>query len=97
MRGVTTILFLILLIPIQLFAQLEVRDTIVFTSSSNSDRMIDGLGYPIDSSSAANVESIVSGGLNYALVGGTADQISLTMQPAIPSYSAGLSLTFFAS
>lgn len=93
------LLFLLILGRVQgAYAQrVEINKPVVLTGNNPADRQLTGLGTPTDSTNAVSARVVQAGRLNYGAATGTANGFRLMLQPAPPSYTAGMVVYFKAS
>jgi hypothetical protein len=88
---------LILIIPCVLSAQVEVYESVIFTGTESNERQIFGLSDPLKLSDAVNTRTIQYSKLNFALTGGSENNIELILPVAPDTIIPGLQVHFLAS
>lgn len=87
---------IITFIPLLSFSQIEVRDTIIMNGSNDSIRTISNLATPIDSTSATNTYTAVTGKPYFGIASIISDTINLTFNHPSIEVKTGNKINFFS-
>ena len=84
-------------ISLSAFSQVQVDKQIQMTGGTANDRRITNVGAPAANADAVNADAIQKSSVTYSADAGSANAYSVTLSPAVTSYSEGMIVHFKAA